>query len=494
MPPQLYRGPGGSFRFRCGSRFLVPGYTRIGVVALIASIVLKVGGTSALGQQPGSASIPQPYVIHGLEIELQVPAQGNARDQAIQQSQRQAFAILWQRLAPARSPAPMPEDRTIRRLVQGFNILGEQSSSRRYRASFSIMFHPERVRSFFDDQRVAALRPPLQPYVVLPLYQNENGILAFWTDWYQFWLQEQTLSDILPILIPHPAPAESANIQPQDVMDEAEMSIIRVGGLYQGELVVVALFAQGAEISESSGRAGTAAESDVDSSVAAPLDEVSDLLSSNDPQPSNPPLSDPSPGNPMVGGRSGDDAAETGYRSSRGSPVSDAAISSSPTSSELQPRPNPLVEVRVYRKGTRIWQASTILSSSRADSHQLVLREAMLWVIEQMELQFRAANELRRYSVVLRFSDSQQWGQLYRSITHPQSAIRWFDVISFGPKMAHLTVYARVGSWPSCQEQDMKMRPGLILVPLPDDDDVEGIVARFGYPPPEWDMTSCPPR
>src|SRR5262245_54432104 len=94
--------------------------------------VLLVTALAAVGGAPALAAAP--YVVSGVDVDVTAADSATARDQAIAEGQRKAFAKLMEQLVGPEQAAtiPTPSDSQLSGMVQDFEVESERLSSVRY--------------------------------------------------------------------------------------------------------------------------------------------------------------------------------------------------------------------------------------------------------------------------------------------------------------------------------------------------------------------------
>ena len=94
--------------------------------------VLLVTALAAVGGAPALAAAP--YVVSGVDVDVTAADSATARDQAIAEGQRKAFAKLMEQLVGAEQAATIqtPGDSQLAGMVQDFEVESERLSSVRY--------------------------------------------------------------------------------------------------------------------------------------------------------------------------------------------------------------------------------------------------------------------------------------------------------------------------------------------------------------------------
>jgi hypothetical protein len=95
-------------------------------------LIILVAALAAVGERPALAAAP--YVVSGVDVDVTAADSATARDQAIAEGQRKAFAKLMEQLVGAEQAATIqtPSDSQLSGMVQDFEVESERLSSVRY--------------------------------------------------------------------------------------------------------------------------------------------------------------------------------------------------------------------------------------------------------------------------------------------------------------------------------------------------------------------------
>ncbi|MBI1208150.1 MAG: DUF2066 domain-containing protein [Azospirillum sp.] len=251
---------------------------RCGIAAAV--VVTMVG----LLLDAGTVRAQEAYSVSGVSVDVTAANANEARDLAIQQAQRKAFAQLFQQLTGGPAAAS-PSDAELARLVQSFEIDDERVSAVRYVASLTVHFRADKVRSYVagaGGQVVAAapvtdlsvvppapisgaaapgaatLAPPAHPPVVVLPVSGSDGHPVLWeerTPWRVAWEDRAAASVANGITVPFGELSDVADIGVAEALAGDLDAIARTAQRHNVEQVVVAALGTEAAASGGSGLA-----------------------------------------------------------------------------------------------------------------------------------------------------------------------------------------------------------------------------------------------
>lgn len=147
------------------------------------------------------------YTVSHISVDQKGQNATAARKKAIKQAQEQAFHIMLGRIIAPNQLANVPNYSIehIASAVQSLSITDEKITNKRYRASFTISFNPEYVRTMLRKAHIAFDEQQTETILVVPLlYSNDTPLL--WNSkspWHIAWnnamLDKGQLKYLLPL-------------------------------------------------------------------------------------------------------------------------------------------------------------------------------------------------------------------------------------------------------------------------------------------------------
>ena len=154
----------------------MPSLRLAGAVAVVAAVLFLLAGQDTRAQ-----TVFDPYSVQGIEVDVSAATAQAAKDQAIAEAQRQAFAILIERLTAAEDRARLPKaDGTA--YVRDFTVEQERGVANRYIATLSVRFSAAHVKRLLQSAGIAIAETHARPVVIVPVFVAEDGRAVLWDD------------------------------------------------------------------------------------------------------------------------------------------------------------------------------------------------------------------------------------------------------------------------------------------------------------------------
>lgn len=157
---------------------------------------------------PGRAA-DQAYTVNDVKVDILSESAVKARDKAFGEAQKVAFIKLAGRF---RSPEAMagfvpPDARTIAGMVQDFELVSEQLSTRRYLGTYTFRFKANAVNRYFGSGPAYGLNEtvsarPTSGLMILPFFQQEGAASVLWDPAKNPWLQAWQKTSLNGLLLP----------------------------------------------------------------------------------------------------------------------------------------------------------------------------------------------------------------------------------------------------------------------------------------------------
>ncbi len=145
------------------------------------------------------------YEITDVKVDVTAGTVNQARDKALLQAQRIAFARLLERIAlfEDRENLPLLSDNEVAALVQHFGVVNEKTSSVRYIGWMDFTFKSKAVRRLLRDYGLPFAETMSKPVLVLPVYQG-LGPLVLWDEinpWRDAWNARPPVDSLVPTVM-----------------------------------------------------------------------------------------------------------------------------------------------------------------------------------------------------------------------------------------------------------------------------------------------------
>lgn len=166
------------------------------VAALMLFVFLAAGGSAWAGT----------YDVKGVKVDVTADTVAQARDKALVQAQRIAFARLLERITlfEDRERLPLLAEDEVAALVQDFGVAEEKTSAVRYIARLNFRFKTDSVRALLQDYGLQFAETMSKPILVLPVYQG-LGPTVLWDDpnpWRDAWVGRPLVDSLVPTILP----------------------------------------------------------------------------------------------------------------------------------------------------------------------------------------------------------------------------------------------------------------------------------------------------
>jgi hypothetical protein len=165
------------------------------VQTLLAAAILAVSAPlMAIAAEGEGPAVPLPafgdlFAVPDVRIDASAEAALLARDNAMAQGRRDAWARLFRRLTATAQWGKQPQldDNQLLRLVRNFEVSGERRSTTRYLADVTYRFNPVAVRAVLRQANIPYTETRSKPALVIPIidgkrYDPASPWAAVWKD------------------------------------------------------------------------------------------------------------------------------------------------------------------------------------------------------------------------------------------------------------------------------------------------------------------------
>ena len=153
-------------------------------------------------QRPAADDI---FTVGDIPVDVTDATAMQARDKALAEGQRTAFARLVQRLATdPNARVPRLDERTLNSVVRSFDIAGERTSPVRYIATLTVRFSAAAVREVLTNAGIAFTETKARPTLVLPVYvaQGSTSLFEDGNPWREAWARRPARDTLAPLVVP----------------------------------------------------------------------------------------------------------------------------------------------------------------------------------------------------------------------------------------------------------------------------------------------------
>lgn len=167
-----------------------------GVLAAALVIVLLAPGLAA-------ADV---FTISNVKVDVTAANAAQAKVQALEQAQLQAFQRLVKRLAPSGSEGLLPAfgASDAARMMAGMTVEEERTGPTRYIATLTISFLPDYVRNIFYQYNVPFTEEQAPVVLFLPVWNGPDGPVLWEGEnpWRDAWVRGDLENSLTPMLVP----------------------------------------------------------------------------------------------------------------------------------------------------------------------------------------------------------------------------------------------------------------------------------------------------
>lgn len=180
----------------------------------------------------GPAAAAEMFRVEGVAVDVTAESAVAARQQALEQGQREALAQLLRRLTSPDDHARLPRvaDLPVEPYVASFDIADERVAPTQYVAKLNVTFLPEEVRGLLRSANLPFVERRSEPMLVVPVALEPEGPSA-WVEaspWRAAWYEAAEDATITVLALPLGDLADVAAAPPEAVVagDEAALSAL----------------------------------------------------------------------------------------------------------------------------------------------------------------------------------------------------------------------------------------------------------------------------
>jgi len=183
------------------------------------------------------------FEVSDVPVDATAVSAAAARESALAEGQREAFARLLYRLTLREHHAilPIPDANTVSTYVRDFSVSDEKTSSVRYLAKLHVRFKAADIRALLNEFGLPFAETISKPTVVIPVLEY-NGALMLWEEanrWRNAWLQQTAPSGLVPLIHPVGDLNDIDTIGPRHAIDGDPARLVKISRRYGTAPVVV---------------------------------------------------------------------------------------------------------------------------------------------------------------------------------------------------------------------------------------------------------------
>ncbi|WP_417318315.1 DUF2066 domain-containing protein [Emcibacter sp.] len=184
---------------------------------------------TAVQADDGDGRVARTYTIYDIKIDQTSETVNEARRVALLSGQREALQKLFKKILRPGDLSRLPyfDDRQVRELISGFEILDERNSSIRYIATLTIHFSRNKIYDLLALLQIPFAESLASPVTVLPVLERD-GAYFLWeknNDWKQAWEQFGGLNNLVQPVIPPSELSQQLLINSWQAYDGLEVKI-----------------------------------------------------------------------------------------------------------------------------------------------------------------------------------------------------------------------------------------------------------------------------
>lgn len=185
------------------------------------------------------------YIIKNIQVDVTGSSALDARAQAMNDAQRQAYNILLEKVLPQHdSSLQNLTNEQLDGLVQSIEVQSEKNSDVRYLGTLTIHFSPQAVQAWFTQQGQKVISSSLhEATVIVPvLVRQEKTLLWDETNpWWQAWNQKSDL-DNKAFIIPMGDLIDLKNLSAKEALEGHIEAIRKTLNRYHTDRMIIPVF------------------------------------------------------------------------------------------------------------------------------------------------------------------------------------------------------------------------------------------------------------
>lgn len=196
-----------------------------------------------LGLLTAPAMAGSVFTVDKISVDATAESTSKARAKALRQGQRQALRLVMRRLTKQEEWGVLPAVGALNvdELVEGFRISDEKTGPGRYLARLSVQFKPAPMRRTLLDAGVSVTEVQSQPYLLLPVLEDGQGLLAWGENWWRdSWLAQDIDNNPAPLTLPLGDLQDTSVATAEDILIGNPDKLAQLNQKYGTETVVVA--------------------------------------------------------------------------------------------------------------------------------------------------------------------------------------------------------------------------------------------------------------
>lgn len=146
------------------------------------------------------------FTVEGVTVDVTAENAVAARDEALVKAQREAFAVLAQRMVAEgqSSSVSPPDDNTLSNFVKDFEVTNEKLSAVRYIGTYTFRFREKEISQYFSLSGVQFTDKSSKPLLIIPFYRigDQTSLWGEDNPWFGAWANADLSAGLVPVKVP----------------------------------------------------------------------------------------------------------------------------------------------------------------------------------------------------------------------------------------------------------------------------------------------------
>ncbi len=195
---------------------------------------------------PGLPHAAALYTVAGVRADVTAANAVSARQQAIEQAERDGLTRLLRELTAEDEAGRLPSTAALplEAYVQSYEVASEKVGPTRYIATINVSYRPDAVQGLLRSAGLAYVDQQSEPILVVPAVEQSGGTLGLWADnaaWRQAWAAAVADESLLRLVLPLGDIDDIASLSPAAAEAGDAQAFAQLAQRYQVTDVVLAV-------------------------------------------------------------------------------------------------------------------------------------------------------------------------------------------------------------------------------------------------------------
>lgn len=187
------------------------------------------------------------FTVENIKVDVTAENSVKAQEQAFNKAQRQAFAVLADRLVSEGQAKNVsaPDSLTLSAMIKDYEVTNEQLSAVRYVGTYTFRFNERAISRLFSLSGVSYTQNTSTTLLVLPVLKKD-GETTIWSEdnvWLEAWGRNKVVSRLVPIQIPIGDLADISDIDDDNALRYERSKLNRMLGRYDAKEAAIMIAA-----------------------------------------------------------------------------------------------------------------------------------------------------------------------------------------------------------------------------------------------------------